>query len=701
MIDRMLLHTTPCERDAGISRQTSTVLDVLRVFSAHMVLIGHGLSLCGLTFLQKQVYFPYIQNIGVVLLLLISGYLMGLKIKVTYCSGKLNAGNCAEIYKEFILNKASRIYVGLVPALIIIWMIDSYTIFREPRAYSFYSSFTFSNFLASLTMVQKMPAFGKILYFGSAPQIWTLSVEWWMFVLCGYAAFCVLPIRNAGCLRIKHLLVLLTLSYPIIQYLYFGKVPVSPIIWALGVLIYFLQERLKWNVDRMSWLLLLALNLIILIQIGIWKKDAYCIEFILGAAVLFLLLTTVPEKTDLVAPISKFFKSAASTTYSLYLLHYSIMEYFVRVHQQMAPVKKFWLMILVSEVAAVVFSLIFENKGKLLSKRLISVMRSKKTSTRTAGILGVLFLYSIAVNSPMLAREVDYGFKGKGTKDSPYVIESAEGFIKFRDLVNSGESFSSMYFYQSKDLDLAGTGNWEPIGIYGSGAYFAGNYDGGGHVIHNLTCETDDGLSGLFGMLIGEVCNLGIESGSIRGSCVGAIASHGGKTAAIINCYNKADVYGTIRAGGIADNFAGDILFCVNLGEVSCEIPENAVGLVSYDCAALVYSYTTQAPAVSSGFSGSLIKSHTISLGDLNEKFLEERYRLVRSWLDGFGETENVSQMILQGDSIYMYPKRFITAAQVMWILSLISACLIVAIYVRLKFQPSKQKNNRKNFTEK
>ncbi len=67
--------------------------------------------------------------------------------------------------------------------------------------------------------------------------------------------------------------------------------------------------------------------------------------------------------------------------------------------------------------------------------------------------------------------------------------------------------------------------------------------------------------------------NFGFESGSISGACVGSITSHAvGTGSRIINCYNKATVTGSGRAGGIADNYDGIIWNCVNMGETVSDI---------------------------------------------------------------------------------------------------------------------------------
>lgn len=156
-------------------------------------------------------------------------------------------------------------------------------------------------------------------------------------------------------------------------------------------------------------------------------------------------------------------------------------------------------------------------------------------------------------------------FIGKGTKEEPYQICSVEDLVNFRDLVNSGEDFKGKYIEQIENIDLSSIKNWIPIGIYGNDSYFNGTYNGTGHKIFNLNISSNENV-GLFGLLGGTVINLVIESGMIKGACVGSIASHSasGSNAYIINCYNKASLNGT-RAGGIADNFSSGYIVGVTV----------------------------------------------------------------------------------------------------------------------------------------
>lgn len=202
-------------------------------------------------------------------------------------------------------------------------------------------------------------------------------------------------------------------------------------------------------------------------------------------------------------------------------------------------------------------------------------------------------------------------WEGTGCKDMPFLINNVSDLITLRDCVNKGISFEGYYFKQTCNLDLGEDSLWIPIGEYGSGNYFYGTYDGGANYICNLNfqpCEYVGSSNGaLFGMLGGQVLNLGIESGRVEGLCVGSIASHAiGFSASIINCYNKATVIGTARAGGICDNFSGgSIVNCVNYGEVYA--PQSAQ-IVSYNADSIMNVYPTQ-DAISTNFQGIFVNS--------------------------------------------------------------------------------------------
>ena len=142
---------------------------------------------------------------------------------------------------------------------------------------------------------------------------------------------------------------------------------------------------------------------------------------------------------------------------------------------------------------------------------------------------------------------------GTGTKEDPWLITSCDDLTALAEFLNSGDAASydaekagygncyGYYFKQTADIDLKGV-TWEPIGYSGTGKYFAGNYDGGGHIIANAVStgkNDDDGYAtaGIFGwVFFGSVKNLHVKNanfvatgqnnysyvGGITGVCFGA-----------------------------------------------------------------------------------------------------------------------------------------------------------------------------------
>ena len=142
---------------------------------------------------------------------------------------------------------------------------------------------------------------------------------------------------------------------------------------------------------------------------------------------------------------------------------------------------------------------------------------------------------------------------GTGTQQDPWRITSQADLIALAEFLNSGnaETFDTenagvgnchgYYFKQTADIDLTGV-TWEPIGYSGGGYYFAGNYDGDGHIISNATStgkNDADGFAtaGIFGWVaFGSVENLHVKNanfvatghneysyvGGIAGLCYGS-----------------------------------------------------------------------------------------------------------------------------------------------------------------------------------
>ena len=211
---------------------------------------------------------------------------------------------------------------------------------------------------------------------------------------------------------------------------------------------------------------------------------------------------------------------------------------------------------------------------------------------RFFSILLILFLLIPLCAFPASAKMIP--LEGKGTESNPYLIQSPQDLLTLRKLVDGGNKFKGCYVLQTVDLDLGEceeTKLWDPIGgaDYNGSNFFAGTYNGGGHVIRNLNVDTS--VAGLFSFLAGTVMNLGIESGHIKGDYAGAFTSHAnGGSAQIINCYSLATV-SAIRAGGIADNFhGGSIIDSWSAATVNGSEAQGA--LISYGATNIINSFS-------------------------------------------------------------------------------------------------------------
>ncbi|MDO5111448.1 MAG: hypothetical protein Q4E65_03985 [Clostridia bacterium] len=187
---------------------------------------------------------------------------------------------------------------------------------------------------------------------------------------------------------------------------------------------------------------------------------------------------------------------------------------------------------------------------------------------------------------PALAQD-EPSFSGDGTREHPYLIDSADALIALRDAVNGGARFNGSHFLQTADLDMSGV-VWTPIGVCDGESFFAGVYDGGGHAIRELHCDKADG-SALFGVLGGSIRNLGIESSTFTGgSCASFACEAAYDAASIVNCYSRASLAGT-RMGGVAGDFSGSIIGCWS----DCTFFGDSFGGVAYACPRMIGCYTT------------------------------------------------------------------------------------------------------------
>jgi len=169
----------------GSKNDTSLALDALRAIAAQMVCIGHGISF----FLPelRQSGLPLPQNVGVLLFFVLSGFLISYTLLEKSRDPRYT-------FLQFFIDRAARIYSALVPCLLLVVLVDTGTIWLiGDRVLEGGRSPTI--FLANLLMIETYRGPLEHLsllrwpIIGSASPLWTLVIEWHIYLFVGALFF--------------------------------------------------------------------------------------------------------------------------------------------------------------------------------------------------------------------------------------------------------------------------------------------------------------------------------------------------------------------------------------------------------------------------------------------------------------------------------------------------------------------------------
>ena len=166
-----------------LTEGSSLFLDLIRAISVQLVVVGHGISFCAIAKYLQPPYFPYIQNIAVVIFFILSGYLISNSIFYKLLTDKNYS------FRSYFIDRFSRIYPAFIPALLFVLVLDYISKSISPQAYSYTDAFDIKTFLGNIFMLQDFPFLKHISFpitsFGSARPLWTLAIEWWIYLWFG------------------------------------------------------------------------------------------------------------------------------------------------------------------------------------------------------------------------------------------------------------------------------------------------------------------------------------------------------------------------------------------------------------------------------------------------------------------------------------------------------------------------------------
>jgi len=336
----------------------------IRFLASQGVVVGHALGFMNITPTCLRGMASYC----VLIFFVLSGFLISYSL--WYKSRTLPNYTFWSFFKD----RFFRIYPPFIGSLLLVVVLDFSVIAITGVDFSLWMYL--KNFVTNIFQLQGFPI-ANILYhqygmeffyfrhFGSNFPLWTISVEWWLYMFYGFLSFYVLrrPTWSFG----RVFLFIFLLITPVYYIFYSTRLEEGlTLYWFLGALITVgLMQQPKDELNQRN-VFTFSLSLVCLGLVGFsfLGYDVSILIFFLG---LFLLIAFSREEVKLV---QKWFqrpaKVLASYAYSLYLVHYPIMVFCIAVFKLGGSFGNFLLLVIVSNVIAFLFARIFENRRTYL-----------------------------------------------------------------------------------------------------------------------------------------------------------------------------------------------------------------------------------------------------------------------------------------------------------------------------------------------
>lgn len=324
----------------------SNLVDSVRIFAAWCVLLGHCFSIYEITIFKNEEHFFYIQNMAVVIFFTLAGFLMVYSIEkrkewITW--------------KGYILHQAVRIYKIYIPALLLVALIDKINMICYPASYKYYDSYTIDTFLGNVLMLQNINIMEVVPRFASDMPLWTMAIEWWLYVICSFFYVRFYMQKKKDFLSIIAAVILAVIF---IKYIYSGLA----ICFIFGMITYLLyMKRIKYSAKLYLSALLVVVSGIL--YVGICFRQAYIMPIFILIPFLFWILLEMGRNDFMKKSGNKYLRIYARSTFALYLLHYPIIELINNIG--VAIGYKLFAVVLMSNIASIIVTLLFDRSFKL------------------------------------------------------------------------------------------------------------------------------------------------------------------------------------------------------------------------------------------------------------------------------------------------------------------------------------------------
>ncbi len=370
-----------------LNEAQSVFFDYTRGLAALAVLIGHAAEL----FLRNNpLHSAGIQVGGVFVFFLLSGFLIAYSVFRRYDDPTYS-------FRHFFIDRFARIFTAFIPALLLVALADHYILSlpapppTESTRYiaGLYENAEWQHWLGNLFMLQDFPIFqvARLLHldggdwfirsYGSSAPFWTVSIEWWLYMLFGMVVL--LRLRRGQPFPLWQLAILGFVAIEPAYYFVGGVNNCLTLLWLIGMFACLGYKfwplwcrKLGWEIGSRRYILGLILAVLggllaMAIRLLAIKLDIGTIRFaelqfglFMGLALFafFLLMGCISHVSAWFKTIGTFL---ANYSFSLYLTHYTVLTYlYVKTPVSHAPAT-FWQAIIYSNLLAIVFWWLFER----------------------------------------------------------------------------------------------------------------------------------------------------------------------------------------------------------------------------------------------------------------------------------------------------------------------------------------------------
>lgn len=324
-----MFFSTPGSHSEPMSKPLSLYLDLVRLLAAVIVMVYHfayaRFSGGGLQFIRDS----HIGSDAVITFFVLSGFV------IAY----VTASHDKEI-KTYLINRLSRLWSVVIPALILTIVADQLGRAINPAAYDgwwYQADSPIIRILANVLFVNEI-WFETIRPFTNGP-FWSLSYEFWYYVIFGALFY------FRGALRIALVLAAMLIAGPKILLLW-------PI-WMLGVFTWMLSQRITLSASQGVICFFLPFVIYVMIKVFAidhslmqWTaemlnarkaqdvlgfSDEFLISYVYGGLIAMNFLgfqALAPHLGKALAFFEKPIRAAAGLTFSIYLFHYPLFQFF-------------------------------------------------------------------------------------------------------------------------------------------------------------------------------------------------------------------------------------------------------------------------------------------------------------------------------------------------------------------------------------